>query len=226
MLEEFQNLDLFPVSGFDIVINLIVALLCGTTISLVYRLVYRGASYSVSFVNALILLAMITSMIILVIGNNLARAFGLVGAMSIIRFRTAVRDVQDIVFIFFALSVGMAAGVGLHLIAIISTLIICFIAIVLYVFQFGNPRKAQHLLQFTFLPGNDHESTSLEIVKNYCNKIRLVNLKTFDDRIEAYYHVNIKNKKNASLLVSELKDLNFIENVNLFFDEEDTNPPL
>jgi len=121
MLEDFQNIEIFSPSIFDIAGNMLVAFVCGLIISVVYRMVYKGPSYSVTFVNSLVLLAMITSVVILVIGNNLARAFGLVGAMSIIRFRTAVRDTQDIIFIFFSLTVGMAAGVGLKIVAIIAT---------------------------------------------------------------------------------------------------------
>ena len=136
MFEQFQSLDLFPVTIFDVVTNLILALVCGLIIALVYRFIYKGPSYSVSYVNSLVMLTLITSIVILVIGNNLARAFGLVGAMSIIRFRTAVRDVQDIVFIFFALTIGMAAGVGLHAIALSGTLIISIIAIILVTFKF------------------------------------------------------------------------------------------
>src|SRR5882672_2363406 len=118
-------------STFEFAANLMIALGCGIVIALVYRFTYRGASYSATFVNALVLLALITSVVILVIGNNLARAFGLVGAMSIIRFRTAVRDVQDIVFIFFSLTVGMAAGVGLNSVAIGGTIFVSVIIILL-----------------------------------------------------------------------------------------------
>jgi hypothetical protein len=88
-----------------------VALFAGLILTCLYRITYKGAGYTAGFVGSIILLTLITALVIMVIGNNLARAFGLVGAMSIIRFRTAVKDVMDIVFIFFALAVGMASGV-------------------------------------------------------------------------------------------------------------------
>ena len=75
---------------FDVLINLVAALVMGFAIAFLYRKTYRGYSYSSSFVQTLILITMITAIVIMVIGNNLARAFGLVGAMSIIRFRTGV----------------------------------------------------------------------------------------------------------------------------------------
>lgn len=100
MFEEYQNLSVFPTSSSDVIANLFVALICGLVLSIIYRTTYRGPSYSVTFVNSLVLLTLISSIVIMVIGNNIARAFGLVGAMSIIRFRTAIRDTMDLVFIF------------------------------------------------------------------------------------------------------------------------------
>ncbi|MEJ2051098.1 MAG: DUF4956 domain-containing protein, partial [Calditrichota bacterium] len=108
MFQNFQNIFTFSLSAGQVIINISVALLCGFIISLFYKWTYRGPNYSSNYVNSIIVLAMITAVVIMVIGNNLARAFGLVGAMSIIRFRTAVKDTQDIVFIFFALAVGLA----------------------------------------------------------------------------------------------------------------------
>ncbi|HEX8546828.1 MAG TPA: DUF4956 domain-containing protein, partial [Cytophagaceae bacterium] len=105
MNEELKDIFFYSLTFRDIFKHLMVALLCGILISLLYRWTYKGLSYSGNFVNTIILLTMITSVVIMVIGNNLATAFGLVGAMSIIRFRTAIKDSQDIMFIFFSLSI-------------------------------------------------------------------------------------------------------------------------
>jgi uncharacterized membrane protein YhiD involved in acid resistance len=113
-------------------VNLTVALMCGLLIALFYRWTYGRKSSSITFSNSLIAFSMITAVVITVVGNNLARAFGLVGALSIIRFRMSVKDVQDIVFIFFALAVGMAAGVNLLLTAILGALFIGLVIVVLY----------------------------------------------------------------------------------------------
>lgn len=224
MFEQFKSLELFPVTIFDIATNLLIALICGLIIALVYRFIYKGPSYSVSYVNSLVLLTLITSIVILVIGNNLARAFGLVGAMSIIRFRTAVRDVQDIVFIFFALTIGMAAGVGLHAIALAGTLIISLVAVVLVTFNFGSPRKREYLLQLTYVSNQENESKIAGILKKHCRKLRLVNMKNVgDDRIEGYYQVTYKNKERSGELLRELTNFDQVINVNLFFDEDDSD---
>ncbi len=227
MLEEFQQIDVFRPSIFDIATNMFVALICGLIISLVYRFVYKGPSYSVTFVNSLVLLSMITAVVILVIGNNLARAFGLVGAMSIIRFRTAVRDVQDIIFIFFSLTVGMAAGVGLVEVAIIATLIICSVIILLVSTDFASPKKRQHLLQIAYAGSDSAEYQLAATLKKYCKKLKLVNLKNvgFNDNLEAFYHVALRSSKYQQELVRSLNELEFVTNVNLYFDEDDNNSP-
>lgn len=225
MFEEFQNIDLFPVNVFDVFGNLLVALICGVIIALVYRFIYKGPSYSVTYVNSLVLLTLVVSIVMLVIGNNLARAFGLVGAMSIIRFRTAVRDVQDIVFIFFALSVGMASGVGLHVIAITGTLLISLIAIVLVTFNFGAPQKQEYLIQMTYISSEAAENTIRQVLKKFCRRYKVVNVKNVGEhQIEAFYQVVYKRKFKSATLVRELKEKEDVVSVNLFFDQDDADP--
>ena len=125
--------------------------------------------------------AMITAIVILVIGNNLARAFGLVGAMSIIRFRTAVKDVQDIVFIFFSLAIGMAAGIGLHMIAFMGTIGIGIVMLGIQQVQSNSHKKHEYLLQFSFTQSPEGEAPYLSLFKKYCKKYHLINMKSIDN---------------------------------------------
>src|SRR6185295_3696372 len=96
-------------------------------IARVYQTTYKGVSYTQSYVHTLIMMSMIVAIIMLVIGSNIARAFSLVGALSIVRFRNAVKDTRDVGYIFFAMAIGMACGTRFYLLAIIATCIICFI---------------------------------------------------------------------------------------------------
>jgi uncharacterized membrane protein YhiD involved in acid resistance len=222
MFQDFQNIFTFSLSPGQVLINLVIALLCGFIISLFYKWTYRGPNYSSSYVNSIILLAMITAVVIMVIGNNLARAFGLVGAMSIIRFRTAVKDTQDIVFIFFALAVGLAAGVGLHIIAIAGTLFISLIVWILYLTNYGNPQKKDFLLQFSLKAEDNENALHLPILAEYCRSFKLINMKSFEAGrlLELTYYVNLKRKENSDQFVRALDNLQDVNQVNLFFDEE------
>lgn len=219
-LQDLQDIFQFSITSGQIILNLIVALISGFLISLFYRWTYSGAGYSNRFVHSLILITMITSIIILVIGNNLARAFGLVGAMSIIRFRTAVKDTHDIVFIFFALSTGLAAGVGLHNITIIGVLFIGSVQYVMYLLDYGNSKKKQFLLQFYYKPINDDNPPYLDMMEKFCKQYKLINVRSLgrDDLLEISYYIIFKDKVKSNSLVKKLGELSDVYNINLFFD--------
>ncbi len=220
MLNDFNTIFQFSISAGDVIKNLFVALVCGVMVAFFYRKTYNGPGYLKSFVNSLLILSMITAIVIMVIGNNLARAFGLVGAMSIIRFRTAVKETQDIIFIFFSLAVGMAAGVGLHSVAIISTLVIGLIYLLISRSNFINDSKKEYLLQFNTSSEEDNPAY-LEILKKYCKKYNLINAKgNGENFLELSYYVTIKDKETGTALLRELKKLKDLNQVNLFFDEE------
>lgn len=112
-----------------------------------YRQSHRGLSYSVSFVHAMIILGVTVSVIMLIIGSNIARAFTLVGALSIIRFRNPIKDSRDVAFIFVAMAVGMSVGTGFYLTAIIFTLFACFMAYALTRFNIGSTTRREMLLK-------------------------------------------------------------------------------
>lgn len=223
MVNDFADIFTLSISLRDVVFNLIVALLCGVIISLLYRYTYKGLNYSSSFAISMIMLTMITSIVIMVIGNNLARAFGMVGAMSIIRFRTAVKDATDIMFIFFALTIGLAAGVKMYAVAIFGTFFISLIFLIISRFNFGLSRKREYLLQILTL-SEDISGTNVEsIIRRFCRHFKLINVKALgesgNELMEYSYHVFLKADDRGSQMIRELKKQEDIKNVNLFFDE-------
>ncbi len=227
MLDELQQINLFPVTTEDVLRNCLFALACGLLLSIVYRLIYRGANYSVTYVNSLVLLALVASIIVIVIGNNVARAFGLVGALSIIRFRTVVRDTLDLVFIFISLAVGMACGVGLNGVAVIGTLAASVIIILLTFTHFSAPRRRQHLLQISYDSTTLDDAIFTRKLGQHARRVQLVSLKNVGEsgQMEAMYHLTLRNISAANQLVKDLKELPSTRNVNVYFDEDDYNPP-
>jgi len=165
---------------------------------------------------------MVTAIVIMVIGNNLARAFGLVGAMSIIRFRTAVKDTQDIVFIFFALAIGMAAGDGYHRIAIFGTLFVGSVILLLVKSNFTSTRNDHYLLQFSFQTNGSETAPYLEILRKHCRRYNVVNARSSDatGTMELSYHVKLKNREKNPQFIRDLKAVHGVRNINLYFDEE------
>lgn len=222
MLQEFQNIAFRSVSFGQVVTSLAVAFSCGMLISLIYRWTYRGASYSPGFVRSMIFMAMITAIVMLAIGNNLARAFGLVGAMSIIRFRTAVKDPQDIVFIFFALATGLAAGVGMYTVALVGTVTIGLIVLVTTKANYGVLNKQSFLLQLTYSsPTQNGDADYLPVLNKYCRRHNLINARSgLGDTLNLTFYVRLRNDDQVEAFTRELGQARHVSNVNLFYDEE------
>ncbi len=130
---QFRNIvpsDLFLALGMGFVVGLIIAL--------VYRRTYRGVLYSPSFTITLIMLTLITTPVVMCIKSDIALSMGMVGALSIVRFRTAVKDPLDTAYMFWALTMGILLGAGLYLPALIVVLIISVLIFVLTFIKLGN----------------------------------------------------------------------------------------
>lgn len=225
-MQEFQNIELFPISPMEIIYSLVVSLFCGLIISIVYRVTYKGPNYSRTFVSSLIVLTIITSLVLLVIGNNLATAFGLVGAMSIIRFRTAVRDVQDIVFIFFSLGIGMASGGGQYMVAVIGTVFISLVLLLLSNTNVFQTADVNYLIHITYKPNEVKDEVKTTLKKN-TNSLKVVNVRALDEKdfIEVYYNMKLKKGVEKELLIRRLKNFDDVRDINIYFDDDDTNAP-
>lgn len=215
----FQDFSLLSVC--QVAADLTIAFACGFLISLLYRWTYRGPSYSSALASSLVALSMITAVVIMVIGNSLARAFGLVGALSIVRFRTAIRDMQDIVFIFFSLAAGIAAGVGLHTTAITGTMLIGTVVFVLSRTKYAYPKRRDFVLQFSFSL-SEEGAPYLAVLERHCRRYQLVNLRSFGEgkELEVAFYVDLVDKDNSEKLVRDLGQVRGVNRVSLFFDEE------
>lgn len=117
LLEEFSAI---PIA--KLLVAVLVACLAGILISVVYRLTFGGVIFEKQFMFGLILMSMITSTVILAISSNLVLSLGMVGALSIVRFRTAIKEPMDTVFMFWALAAGILVGAGFFIISILATL--------------------------------------------------------------------------------------------------------
>ena len=224
MLDDFQYIS-FDTIDFAHALNaLVVAFTCGLFISLLYQWSYKGSSYSPSFVRSMLLMTMITSVVMLAIGNNLARAFGLVGAMSIIRFRTAIKDPLDIVFVFFSLAIGLAAGVGMFKVAFLGTVVIGLIVVLTAKTNFGVRHRRSLLLQLTYDSPQENGSTSyVPVLQKYCKRHDLVNARasTSGDLLNLTFFVNLRNKNDIEAFTRELGQTEHVRDVNLFYDEKE-----
>lgn len=132
-------------SFIAIILSFILTLIVTQT----YKLTYRGRSYSQSFVHTVIIMGVVVSVIMIAIGNNIAVAFGLVGAFSIIRFRSAMSDPKDIAFIFFGMAAGILCGLGFYLIAVAFTITLAVIIYFLYAIDYGRKTGEERMLKIS-----------------------------------------------------------------------------
>jgi len=223
MFRDFENILNFSLTVGTVIENIVVALICSLIIALFYKWTYKGPGYSLSFIHSLVILSMITAIVIMVIGNNLARAFGLVGAMSIIRFRTPIKEAMDIVYIFFSLTIGMAAGVGLHMIAISGTVIVGCILLILTKTNLFSSRKEKYLLQFNYFTlENKDKPPYISILNNYCKRYNLINIKSTggENQLELSYYVDVRDISLNDKFIGDLNKVEGISGINLYFDDD------
>lgn len=140
-LNEFQT----TMSGDRIASGLLVSFFLSLFVILIYRVTYHGVALNQSFCFSLILLSMVTSMVIMTITTNLALSLGMVGALSIVRFRTAIKDPNDTVFMFWSIAVGIMAGAGLIYIPIITNLSLGVLYLAYYFIK-RNSKSSPYLL--------------------------------------------------------------------------------
>lgn len=209
LFSSFQDAtDVFSVG--DVVFTTILSFLLSLIIAWVYKITYKGVSYTQSYVHTLIMMSMIVAIIMLVIGSNIARAFSLVGALSIIRFRNAVKDTRDVGYIFFAMAIGMACGTRFYLLAVIATLIISFILWGMTTLNFFAKDVREQILKIR-VPGDmPYERLFDRIFAQYLTRFDLIAVETVQAGIltELVYGIELKNQANAQTFMEDLRRLN------------------
>lgn len=198
-----------------IIVNLVVALLCILFVYFIYKKTFSGVLYSKNFNITLVMTCLVTCLAVMVISSNLALSLGMVGALSIIRFRSAVKDPKDVGFLFWAVATGIVCGIGAYPLAFISTL---FIGLIVFLLAKRITIFNPFVLVISFI--DDKESEDLtkkihEILKKNCFSFKLRSTSYADKKNETIYDIKIKNDniKNVMILLKELKK---IKKINLF----------
>lgn len=210
-------------SPVDIVFNLILAFVLGMILSYIYKRTHKGLSYSQSFMLTIVFLTIIIAVVMMIIGNNLARAFALVGALSIIRFRTVVKDTKDTAYIFMALAAGMAAGTSSYLLGIIGLSFFSIISIALDFFNYGSFYKSEFILIFT---SKKHEENNYsEIINKFSKSSSLIHIEQSgdDQMIKLNFDIVLKKDINPEELIRALSKNEFLSNISLVASKHDVD---
>ena len=167
----------FACSAFtvmDIAIVLFLSFVLTMVVGFVYRYTHRGVSYSQSYVHTLVIMGCVIAVIMLIIGSNIARAFALVGALSIVRFRNAMKETRDIGFIFMAMAIGMAVGTRFYLLAIFSAVALCAFTVVLYKLNMFKKIVRERILRVQLPVDRDHEQALDEPFHKHLDEYRII----------------------------------------------------
>ncbi|MFC1712008.1 DUF4956 domain-containing protein [Patescibacteria group bacterium] len=207
----------------SLLLSLTISFVLGFVISWVYKKTHRGISYSQSFLLTLLMLSIIGALLMMVIGNSLARAFAVFGGFSIVRFRSAIKDTKDIAYVFFSLVMGMGVGTQNYTISIVGTLFICLIIIILTKYNFGSIKKHNYILSFTSIIKKSTEESYLSLFEKYIKDKELLNITApeSDKFIEVSYNIKFYDDYQVSEFINKLKKTSGIKRVDLLSSKRD-----
>jgi uncharacterized membrane protein YhiD involved in acid resistance len=204
------------VAPFDMLKNLGVAALLGIVVYLTYRITFAGVVYSKKFNITLIMLTIISTMVMTIIGSSVALSLGMVGALSIVRFRTAVKDPRDTAYIFWAISIGLGTGSGNYMIAALGTVAVAFLTIV---FSFGMKTDDKYLVIVRGRLESMEEVRSL-LFKVYRNgKLRAETVT--EDYCEIVYQIKMK-KTNDNEKYEKIREIEGVSYINIVAQNGET----
>jgi uncharacterized membrane protein YhiD involved in acid resistance len=189
----------------DIAIVLFVTLLIGMFIFYTYKKTFQGILYTQSFNVSLVMVAIVTSLVIMTISSNFILSLGMVGALSIVRFRTAIKDPMDIVFMFWAIAVGIANGAGFFKISIVGSI---FIGVILFILTKYKTTSTPYLLILNYVDkGHD------EIINHLKNELKDFRIKAktiTNQNVELTLEIRIDDEDTS--FVNRLSKLDGVKN--------------
>jgi hypothetical protein len=194
----------------DVVLTIVLSFALSLVIGWIYRATHRGTSYSQTFVQTLIIVSMVVAVVMLIIGSNIARAFTLVGALSIVRFRNAVKETRDVGFIFFAMAMGMACGTRFYLLAVVATLVICLLILAMVKLNMFAKELREQILKIR-VPSDIPYATLFDpVFDKHLVRADLIAVESVQAGLllELVYGVEFKRRASAQDLLNDVRRLN------------------
>jgi len=204
----------------QILSNISIAALLGFFIFISYYISHRGTIYSKKFNVSLVVLTVLTGMVMTVIGNNIALSLGMVGALSIVRFRTAIKDVRDTVYIFWTIIVGICCGVGDYLVASIGSGIVFAVLLIL-----GSIKSDNRMLIIIRAARIQQFSIKAQVYKLFGGRAILRVENTAEKTVELIFEISTKMLKKAEKenrdVTGSIYNIGNIEYVNIVMQNDD-----
>ncbi|MDQ2655505.1 MAG: DUF4956 domain-containing protein [Chloroflexota bacterium] len=209
----------------DVVLVMVLSFVLCSVVGFVYRMTHRGISYSQSYVQTLVMMGMIISLVMLVVGSNIARAFALVGALSIIRFRNAIKETRDVGFIFFAMAIGMAIGTRFYLLAVVATAAISAAMILMERLDWFKLDVRSQILKVQTPAGDDFSRQIDDVLLKFTSQSELVSMESIRGGAltELTYSVRLKNNARPAEFIGALQQASGGQKVTLLTGYDQTD---
>ncbi len=205
-----------------VVLTLLISTGLGISMAFLYIKTFKGTFYSQSFVHTVVIVSVVISMIIMVIGSNIGQAFALAGALSIIRFRSAIRDPRDVAFIFFAMGSGLACGAGFFVPAVVFVIIIAITIIIFQITNFGSKNLTRKTLRISMPETMNQDGAFDDIFAKYLKDYYLIGIKTVSlgTLYELRFSILLKAGTSEKLLMDEVRTRNGNLNVSILLEQQ------
>lgn len=194
------------------------AFVLASLIAITHKLTFTGDYYPKNFFQSLVLGAVVTTLVMMAIGDSLARGLGVFGAMAIIRFRTRIDDPRDVLFLFAALSTGLAIGVYGFTISFIGSILFCLVAVLLYFSPFRS--FAHHNNLFFTIQDPDRLQQVVKVLESKCRDFRVVTIIVNKENATRYqYAISLKPSVSKEELMNVLKQVEGLTQIRLSSNE-------
>lgn len=224
MTIELQDLS-GTFSVFDVVVSLAPSFVLAVIVGWVYRYTHKNVSYSQSYVQTLVMVCMIISVIMLVVGSNIARAFALVGALSVIRFRNAIKETRDVGFVFLVMAIGMATGTRFYALAVGATVAICLVLVLMSKFNMFKLDVKRQVVKVQVPPEPEYTARVEDTLIEHCSEFELVSTESVRSGAlnELYYTAQLKKGRTGADLIAALSAVNTGQRVTVLTGYDQTD---
>jgi hypothetical protein len=207
----------------DVAVVFFLSLVLSLLMGWVYRTTHRGVSYSQSYVHTLVMFGMVVAFVMLIVGSNIARAFTLVGALSIIRFRHAVKEPRDIGFVFVVMAIGMACGTRLYMLAIFATLGLGAAIVAMQKLNLFAKVIRERILIVRLPHDADYEQTFSGVFRKFLDEFSLISMETVGEAQyqEAIYSVVLRPGAEPSRFLEAVREVNGNNKVSLVLGQQE-----
>ncbi|RYG63702.1 DUF4956 domain-containing protein [bacterium] len=204
--------------GYDLAAaSMLLAFGLSMTIAWIYTLTYEGIGYLRSFVQTLAMGGIVAALVMLAIGDDVARGLGMVGALTLIRFRATLKDTRDLVFVFASLAVGVACGVQAFAVAAVGTGVFLFAVVTLFWSEFGSRRQFDAVLRFRAASEERIAVEVRRVLAKYCRRLDLIDLRSVGANEQEFsYHLKLSRKGTEPSLLRELEGLEGVDDASMF----------